>query len=129
MHTLLTKGFTAAPDSTLSRELQGQIERTSQAILRDTIEALFSEDVRTSIVQESAEAVGAAVHGDFGAATTDLRSAAMTVVDELVRVLRRPWQRLLRLVFKAVLAALENSITDDDGDSSITSKSKKALRG
>jgi hypothetical protein len=123
---LLAKGYEAAPEGTLSPDLQGQIERTLQTILRDTIEALFSEDVRTSIVHEASEAVGSAVHGDLGAATKSVQSAGMAIVDELVRVLRRQWQKVLRLVFKAVLAALENSVDDDD-DSSIESKSKKSL--
>lgn len=126
LHALLTKGFEALPDGTLSTELQGQIERTLQGILRDTIEALFSEDVRTNLVEKSSEAVGAAVHRDFEAASDSLKSAAIIVVEELVRVLRRQWQRVLRLIFKAVLAALESSVGDDD-DNAVTSTSKKSL--
>jgi hypothetical protein len=50
----------------------------------------------------------------------------MTIVDELVRVLRHQWQRILRLLLKAVMAALENAVGSDD-DNVITSTTKKAL--
>jgi hypothetical protein len=113
-HTLLQKGFAALPEGQVSPDLQTQMERTLQAILRESLDAVFAQEMQDVIAQQGQDAVRHSMHRDFGAAWTSLEHTVRAMVEALVTVLRRQWQRVLRLLLKVVLSALEGSLSRGD---------------
>lgn len=116
LHQLLQRGFASLPENQTTRELRTQTEKTLQAIVRDSIDAVFAETTRQAVEEQGKLAIHDSLHGEFGSALNRAEDAVKAIVDALVAVLRRQWQRVLRLLLKVILAALENSLTSSDDD-------------
>lgn len=110
LHTLLQKAFEPLPHGASSQELQAQTERTLQAILRDSLEAVFAQAMQPKTQQQGEQAIRESLHGDFGAALKSIEDTLKAILEALVAVLREQWQRVLRLLVRALLVVLENSL-------------------
>lgn len=117
LHNLLQKSFDALPEGAVSKDLQSQTERTLQAVLRETVDALFAEGARSALEEHGAEASRNLVHRDFGGALQEIQHVLHALVQEFVSVLRRQWQRILRLLLRLVLTALQDSLAPEEKDS------------
>jgi hypothetical protein len=51
LHRLLQKLFETAPAGIANPDMQGKIERTLQLVLRESLEAVFAEGVRSAVQQ------------------------------------------------------------------------------
>jgi hypothetical protein len=108
---LLQRTFDPLPESPTKRELQLQVERTLQSILQEVFDAIFADRVRAELQSHGEQATRALVHRDFDAAVKRLRQGLELVLQEIASVLRRQWQRVLRLLLKVILTALEDSLS------------------
>jgi hypothetical protein len=111
---LLRRIFASMPDSSMKRELQPQAERTLHAILHEVLDAIFADDVRNEVQSSTERATRAMVHRDFGQARAEVQGALEVVVQKIISVQRRQWQRVLRLLFKIILAMLEDSLSSSE---------------
>jgi hypothetical protein len=114
LHALLGRTFEALPDSPSKQELQLQTERTLQTILREALDAMFTEHVRTELRTHGEQATRSVVHRNFDMARNEVQQALQAMLQEIVSVLRRQWQRVLRLLLKVVLTALEDSLSSTE---------------
>ena len=126
LHYLIETSFQALPDTPSNKELQQQAEKTLQAILRDALDAVFAEETRTQVQGHGEDAVKETLHGNVGTALDRLQEILRTLVQAFVDVLRRQWQRVLRLLFKIVLTAIESSLGDGDEEKPSEKKGQKA---
>ena len=117
LHMLLQKAFDALPEGAKNEELRTQTERTMQAILREALEAVFAEAIRTDVRQHTELAVRSLTHREGGAALQHAQQTLQVLVQEFITVLRRQWQRILRLLLKLILTALEGSLSSTDSES------------
>jgi hypothetical protein len=114
LHTVVQKLFDAAPDSVMTPEMQAKTERTLQLILRESLDAVFAEGVRTTLQQGGQQTVQQSLHGDFRAASRRVEDMLRVMVDALMAVLRRHQQTIVRLVLALVLLALANSLAQPE---------------
>lgn len=110
LHILLQKTFEALPQSSNSKELQAQTERTLQSILRDSLEAVFTQARLPATQQQGEQALRESLHGNFAAALKSIEDTVKALFEALVAVLREQWQRVLRLLLRALLVVLEGSL-------------------
>lgn len=114
LHTVLQKTFDALPEGAANKDLQTQTERTLQAILRETIDAMFTEAARAALEEHGTEAGRSLVHRDFGGVVQQIQHALRVLLREFVEVLRRQWQRILRLLLRLILTALQDSLLPEE---------------
>ena len=114
LHTLLQKLFEAVPDGMSNQEMLAKTEQTLQAILREALNAVFAEGVRTAVQQNGQEAIRDSLHGDFREALTSIEDTLKAMADALIAVLRRQWPSVLRLLLALVLLALASSLAQSD---------------
>jgi hypothetical protein len=119
LHTLLQKLFDAAPDGIANQEMQGKIERTLQLILRESLDAVFAEGLRTTLQQGGQQTIEQSLHGDFAGALGKVEDTLRIIMEALIAVLRRHQQTIVRLLLALALLALENSLLEPE-------KSKRA---
>jgi hypothetical protein len=119
LHASLQKAFDAVPnnESATVQELRDQTERTLQAILREALDAMFAEDVRGTLLDHGRQASSEVVHGHFGGALQHVQEALRALLQEIADVLRRQWQRVLRLLLRLILTALQDSLVPEEGES------------
>ena len=110
LHTLLQKLFEAVPDGVSNQEMLDKTERTLQAILRESLDAIFAGGMRTTVQQGGQQAIQESLHGNFGGALRRVEDTLKAMVEALLAVLRRQWQNVLRLLLALVLLALESSL-------------------
>ena len=110
LHTLLQKAFEAAPPNFANQEMREKVERTLQLILREAIDAVYSEGVRSSVQQGSQQTIQQALHGDFSGALRKVEEMPQVLLAALIAVLRRHQQTLLRLVLALVLLEVGSSL-------------------
>jgi hypothetical protein len=121
LHGLLQKMFEGLPDQVSSQDLQAQTERTLQAILRESLDAVFAEGMRLTLQQQGGQAMKVSLDGDFGALLKKTEDTLKAIADALVAVLRRHWQPVLRLLLLIVLSALESSLEHSGKESKAAS--------
>jgi hypothetical protein len=109
-HTLLQKAFEAAPPDFANQEMREKVERTLQIILREAIDAVYSEGVRSSVQQEGQQTIQQALHGDFSGALRKVEEMPQVLLAALIAVLRRHQQTLLRLLLALVLLEVGSSL-------------------
>lgn len=114
LHLLLEKLFTAMPDGAGNQEMRAKAEQTLQAMLRETLGAVFTDAVRTTLLREGQTAIESAVHGDVGALLGVGEETLKAMMEALATALRGQRQRVLRLVLALVLLALEGSLLESD---------------
>lgn len=114
LHTVLQKVFDAAPDSVMTPEMQAKTERTLQLILRESLDAVFAEGVRTTLQQGGQQTVQQSLHGDFRGASRKVEDTLRVMVDALMTVLRRHQQTIVRLLLALALLALANSLAQPE---------------
>lgn len=117
LHALLQKAFDALPEGAAGKDLRAQTERTLQAILRETIDAMYAEGARSALEHHGAEAGRNLAHRDLGGVMEQIQQAGQALLHELVTVLRHQWQRILRLLLRLILSALQDSLAPDEKDS------------
>lgn len=116
LHTLLQKLFESVPDGASNQEMQVKTERTLQTILRESLGAIFTEGIRTTVQQGGQQAIQESLHGDFGSALRQLEDTLKAMAEALIAVLRRQWPNVLRLLLALVLLALESSLAQSSAD-------------
>lgn len=114
LHLLLEKLFAAAPDGTSDQEIRAKTEQALQAMLRDTLGAVFAEAMRATLLREGQAAIQSAVHGDVGALLRAVEDTLKAMAEALVTALRGQRQRAIRLALALVLLALEGSLLQSD---------------
>ena len=90
--------------------MQGKIERTLQLVLRESLDAVFAECVRTAVQQGGQQTVQQSLHGDFRGALRKVEDSLKIMLAALIVVLRRQQQTIVRLLLAVALLALENSL-------------------
>ncbi len=116
LHTLLQKLFEAAPDGVSNQEMQNKTERTLQMILRQSLDAIFAEGMRTKVQEGGQQAIRESFHGDFGGALNRVEDTLKAMIEALLAVLRQQWQNVLRLLLALVLLALESSLAQSSAE-------------
>jgi hypothetical protein len=114
LHTVLQKLFETAPDGITNQEMQGKIERTLQLILRESLDAVFAEAMRTTMQQGGRQTIEQSLHGDFAGALKKVEDTLRTIMEALLAVLRRHEQTIIRLLLALALLALENSLVQSE---------------
>ena len=128
LQVLLQKAYDALPEGAKNEELRIQTERTMQAILRESLDAVFAEAVRADVREHSELAVRSLTHREGGAALQHAQQTLHVLVQEFVAVLRRQWQRILRLLLKLILTALEGSLSSTDTESLPDTSARSAAK-
>jgi hypothetical protein len=114
LHAVLQKLFDAAPDDVMTQEVRAKTERTLQLILRESLDAVFAEGVRTSLQQGGQQTVQQSLQGDFRGASRKVEDTLRVMMDALMAVLRRHLQTIVRLLLALILLALANSIVQPE---------------
>jgi hypothetical protein len=127
LHVLLQKAFEALPEGARNEELRVQTERTMQSILREALEGVFAEAVRVDVRQHSELAVRSLTHREGRAALQHAQQTLQVLAQEFVAVLQRQWQRILRLLLKLILTALEGSLSSTETESLPDASSRPAV--
>lgn len=105
----LEKTATALGDNSTVREIRTQTESTLLAIVRDALDAVYAESLRANMQQHAEGASRELLHGNVGGALGEVGDVLQAMLREIVVVLRRQWHRLLRLLLKVILAALDDA--------------------
>jgi uncharacterized membrane protein YheB (UPF0754 family) len=129
LRALLQRAFDALPESSTKQELQQQTERTLQSIVDEAFDAIFADDVRTELQSHGEHITRALVHRDFDETLKQIQQGLRVVLQEIVSVLRRQWQRVLRLLLKMILTALEGSLSSQEKDESEDSPRRGEEKG
>lgn len=108
LHTLLQKLFEAVPGG--NQEIVGKTEATLLTILREALDAIFSQAIRDTLLHEGQQTIRESLHGDLGAALKMVEDILRAMAEALVAVLRRESQHVLRLVLALALLALASSL-------------------
>ncbi|HEY7782921.1 MAG TPA: hypothetical protein VIC85_22200 [Ktedonobacterales bacterium] len=124
LHALLTKAFDALPEGTGSEKARYQSEHTLQAILRDSLDVIFADPLRATMLAKGERALHDSLHGDLSGAAHEARDTAGEVVDALGEVLRHQRQRIIRLLFTLALLVLASSV-----EHSLTPTGGKSAKG
>jgi hypothetical protein len=111
---LLQKAFEAAPPDFANQEIQKKAERTLQLILREALDAVFAEGVRTSVQEGSKQTIQQSLRGDFGGALRKVEEMPKVMIAALVMVLRRHQQTILRLFLALLLLAVDYSLEQSE---------------
>ena len=107
---MLQKAFEAAPPSFANQEMREKIERTLQLILREALDAVFTEGVRASVQQGGQQTLQQALRGDFGGALKKVEETPQVMITALIAVLRRHQQTILRLFLALLLLEVGSSL-------------------
>jgi hypothetical protein len=110
LHQLMQKLFEAAPGGMTNPEVQGKTERTLQLILRESLDAVFAEGMRTTLHQSGQQAIQQSLQGDVGGVVRQVQDTLKALAAAHVMVLRRHQQIIFRLLLTLALLALENSL-------------------
>jgi hypothetical protein len=129
LRVLLQRAFDALPESSTKQELHQQTERTLQSIVDEAFDAIFADEVRTELRSHGEHVTRALVHRDFDEALRQIQQGLRMVLQEIVSVLRRQWQRVLRLLLKMILTALEGSLSSEQKDESDDSSTRRGEQG
>jgi len=117
LHVGLEKAFSALPDSATTRDLRVQTEKTLQAILREAIDAVFAERARAALQEHGGLVSQEITHRNFTGALQHAQHGVQALLQEVIEVLRRQWQRVLRLLLRLVLTALQDSLAPGEKES------------
>ena len=110
LHALMQKLFAATPDGAVNQEMQLKIERTLQMILRETLDVVFAEHLRTSLQQNGQAVIQSSFHGDFSSAVKNVGDIVKALGEALLTVLRREGPTVIRLALALAILALESSL-------------------
>jgi hypothetical protein len=114
LHLLLQKLFAAIPDASNNQEMLGKTERALQAILRESLDAVFVQGTRATVQLGGQQAIEKTLHGDFGEARRCVENTFRARADALGVVLARQWQTVLRLAIALALLALESALANSN---------------
>lgn len=114
LHSLLQRAFEAAPPDFANQDLLGKIEGALRPILRDVLDALFSEGVRVSLERGGEQSIDQALHGNLGSALSKVEEAPQVLITTLGTVLRRHQRTILRLLLALSLLAVGYSLAQSE---------------
>lgn len=110
LHALMQKIFETTSNGVMNQEMQLKIEHTLQMILRETLDVVFAEHMRTTLQQDGQAVVHSSFHGDFSGAVKSIGDILKALSEALVTVLRRESSTVIRLALALALLALESSL-------------------
>jgi len=117
LRAALNKAFEPLPKNATIRELREQTERTLSAILREVLDTVYAPQVRSDLEQRGKSISRDLSHGEFKGGLQQGEDALRMLVEALIPVIRRQWQRLLRLLLRMILIALQDTLGSDAGES------------
>jgi hypothetical protein len=125
LDAVLERTFDALPESANTGELRTQTQRTLHTILDDVFDAVYAEDIRKELQAHGQKTAQSLIRRDLDGALEAVKSALQTVGEEIVSVLRRQWQKVLRLLLKLIMTALDSALPGDERESLPSSSEKR----
>jgi uncharacterized membrane-anchored protein YjiN (DUF445 family) len=132
LQELLDAVVEAVPETGSGKQFAKELERTSgqlHALLKETLDTLFTGSVRAEFRQHLDEAAQALLQGDVSAAKLHCERALKTFLGTILHVLQSHWAQVLRVLLRVVVKALQEAIASkvEEGLATALSKTKETV--